>query len=349
MKEKQIAISGPSKSGKTRKILFPEVKEKIKEGKSLFIVDSKEEYYPYFREELIKNNYQVKILNFIEPLNSDGWDPLAYPYFLYQQNQIDKAIELIKDFSHILFESDRPRDPFWENCASDYLTGIILVLFKLGNKETVHFSSLINLINDGEKPYQNSTYLKTYISQLDPMDPAYIAVSTTLFSPTETKESILSVVKQQLNSYFLRPNLLQSFQYGKINLSESSKEKTAYFLISYSPLERLSTAFIQQLYKAVEKDDLNYSFILEDIDSMREIPDMKAMLYSSTYKKLQLYGTSKQNSSFPYRPHTFEGVEKKISLTTTYEEVETEPKSVVYPTLETGPLHIFTFQDYYKK
>ncbi len=339
MLEKQIMIIGNSKMGKTRGILFPEVEEKIKEGKNLLILDSKEEYYPRFAKELKENGYTIKVCNFKNLKHSDGFDPLSYPYYLYHNGEMDDAIEMIKDFGKTLFQPDHKGDPFWENSASDFFTGLVLLLFKLAKKEEVHFASLANLLLACNS--MEYTNLKEYIKTLDIMDPIYIATSPTLFAPPETRDSIIAVIKQALNNYFLRPTLLQSFQNEKIHLEQLKDTKTALFVISYSPLDSLTSTFISQVYKVIEKEDLDYVFVLDNLSDVRKLQSIEDILYTASYKKLQFYGVSKTDKmKEKYPPHVFENVEKIIKVE---EKIKTEERtdSYPYPTLTEKPLSIF--------
>ena len=67
-------IIGKLESGKTRGIMFPEVKSLIKEEKNLFIIDNKEEYYPRFKNELENNGYKVWLINLRNPLKSNTFE-----------------------------------------------------------------------------------------------------------------------------------------------------------------------------------------------------------------------------------------------------------------------------------
>ena len=78
MKEKSINIIGKSKTGKTRNVLFNEMREEIKNNNSLLIYDENLEYYNNFAEELKNNDYKVEVVNFKDSLHSNGWNPMEY-------------------------------------------------------------------------------------------------------------------------------------------------------------------------------------------------------------------------------------------------------------------------------
>ena len=130
MNENVMKIIGKSNTGKTRKILFEQVNEEIKKGNNLFIVDNKQEYYNNFYDELTNKGYDIKVVNFKEPLKSNGWDPIEYVNYLYKNNELDKTIEKIKSIGLKIF-SKIDFDPFWSQMSSDYFTGVVLSLIKI--------------------------------------------------------------------------------------------------------------------------------------------------------------------------------------------------------------------------
>ena len=129
-------IIGELESGKTRGIMFPEVKSLIKEEKNLFIIDNKEEYYPRFKNELENNGYKVWVINLRNPLKSNTFNILEYPYSLYKNGNKDIAISLVTSISeNICINKNSESDMFWDNSAANYLTSLILILFEKGAED----------------------------------------------------------------------------------------------------------------------------------------------------------------------------------------------------------------------
>ena len=84
---KNLIIEGDIVSGKTTNVLFPIVENMIEQKQSIFILDAKEEYINNYYQELKQNDYNIITVNLRAPYNSDGWNPIEYPYFLYLMNQ----------------------------------------------------------------------------------------------------------------------------------------------------------------------------------------------------------------------------------------------------------------------
>ena len=90
-RQQNLIIEGNVSSGKTTNVLFPMVDKIIEKKENLLILDAKEEYLHQYQEKLKANGYQTIILNLREPDKSEGWNPLWYPYLLYQAGKKDKA------------------------------------------------------------------------------------------------------------------------------------------------------------------------------------------------------------------------------------------------------------------
>lgn len=352
MRENTINIIGKSNTGKTKNVLFKEIENEIKNNKNLLVLDSKEEYYNNFGEMLKNKGYVVNVINFKNPLKSNGWEPLEYANYLYNNGEIDKAIEMIKKIGMSIFKCGKNEDPFWSQSSSDYFVGLVLILMKI-TKETekldyLSFCSIYNMINDGETKYKDSNIIKEYCKQLNIMDPAYIAMSPTIFAPIDTKDSILSVMKQQLNNYFMRPQLLQSFYNNGFKVSElKDHQKTATFIIGYNPVNSLTNLLIEYIYDFVINNNINMTFILDNFDSLEELENLEEMINDANEGKIKLYLTNKNMDKTldKYSKFIFSEIEKNINLEDIYEE-EVHMIKCELPDLENKKANYINFEEY---
>ena len=352
MKENSIGIIGKSNTGKTRKILFNEVNYEIKKGNNLVIVDEKKEYYNHFKKELEDNGYTIKVINFNKPLESDGYEPLAFIQYLYNNDRYDDAIEQIKIMGKIIFHDEHTNDPFWENMATDYFIGIVLTLLRCEKENKMSFGSILNIINEGEKEYKATTYLKTFCESLDSMDPIYIALTPTLYAPDATKNSIMAVVKQKLNEFFMRSDLLKSFysNYFHIEfLQNNDYEKLALFIINYNPIASLTNILINQVYIAI-KDIKKMTFIIEGIEDLPKIAMIEEMINSANEGKIKLYASTRNFAKLQnkYPRYTFSNVETGIELKDKY-ETDYIDNDLSLPKLEVHNPEYFKFSQFIEK
>lgn len=281
-------IIGKINSGKTRGILLNKVNESIKSNKNLLILDNKEEYYGTFAGELKEKGYNVLVLNLKDSIKSNGFNPLLLPYQYYKEGNKDKAIELINQLCLEICKEDRNNaDPFWENTAANYLCGLCLALFKDAKEEEINLGSIQVMLTQGENNFENTTVIKKYFENYNVLDSAYIAVSPTIFAPVETKGSILSVLKQKLNLYCMRENLLNLLCSNEINF-KNINNKTAIFIIGNEGLNRLTNIFINQLYSYITKNKLSFHFILDNFDSLTKLLCFKSLIEDATYYNLNV-------------------------------------------------------------
>lgn len=343
-------IIGKANMGKTKKILFNEVNKNIDNNQSLFILDNNLEYYNYFGLKLKEKGYKIKVINFKNPLNSDGYEPLEYIKYLYNKNKIDLCIEQINEMGLELFKNDNYHgDPFWENSASDYFTGIVLTLLKISDDKSYTFGSLSNLINQGEEPYKNFNMLKVYCNSLDIMDPIYINLSTINNAPVETRGSILSVVKQKLNLFFTRPELLKSFYNNNFKIDTDITDKVAIFVIGYKPLYNLSNILLNQVYSYSKLNNQKITFILDDFDNLNRVRNIESIIDDANKGYFNLYLTCKNEEVLldKYPKNTFINIEKTIELTTK-EDNHIELNNYKLPTLANEKPIYFDFSKYIK-
>ena len=74
--DNNTAIISQTGSGKTRRILVPYLLSCIQAAQPLIIHDPKGEIYGFFYTQLKKNGYDIKVLNFREPMKGDRFNPL---------------------------------------------------------------------------------------------------------------------------------------------------------------------------------------------------------------------------------------------------------------------------------
>ena len=280
MKDTNIII-GKKNTGKTKFYLFDEVKEAIKNGDNLCIFDTRDEYFRTFSSVLKSNGYNVLTLNLNDPTRSNGYNPLQVPYELYKEGKKDKAIELVNNLALEIFKEDNPNsDPFWQNMASNYFTGLVLILFNDAKVEEVNLGSIQVMMTQGEERFEDITYLKKYLNGVDATDTIYTMLSPIVFAPADTKGSIIAVCKQKLNLYMYREELLNLLNTNDINVRNLT-EKTAIIVIAGKTTD-LVNIFLDQL---ISVSNLAFTYILDNLDSLRVVLSLSDLLDNATYNK----------------------------------------------------------------
>ena len=283
--EKTNLIYGKMETGKT-KILIEETEKLINNNENILFLDLKEEYYKKYLEKLKEKKYNIVVINLKNPLQSDNFNPFSLPYQYYKKNEIDKAIELINMINNRIFkeESIEYVDPFWTQASSSLFSSLTLLTFKEANEDEINLGSIslgLDLVN-------KYTLLKKYYDDLSPIDPIYILGSTSIYSPTDTRGSIVSISKNKMRNYILKPNLLQLL--GSTNFS-FDKDKTAVFIIpkeNDKEVNNIANILIDQLVYLTKQKNLNYNLILDNIDFINKLDSLEELI-NLAYKNIKLY------------------------------------------------------------
>ena len=286
-------IIGATGSGKTQAVVFPMVQSLAKKGESMIITDPKGEIYEQTGEMLRERGYNIILLNFRNPQNGNGWNPMALPYQLYKEGNSDKAIELLDDLAlNILYEEKNGNaDPFWEKSAADYFTGLSLGLFEDAEEAQINLNSINLMSSLGEERFggPNNNYIKEYFNSKDPSRPAYVNASGTVFSAEDTKQGVLSTFKQKVKLFSSRDNLSEMLCNSDFDMKEIGRGKTAVFMIvqdEKKTLHPLATIFIKQCYETLidvaqesgGKLPYRTNFILDEFANMPPLKDVTTMV-----------------------------------------------------------------------
>jgi len=286
-------VIGATGSGKTQAVVFPMVHSLAKKSESMIITDPKGEIYEQTGEMLRERGYNIVLLNFRNPQNGNGWNPMALPYSLYKNDNTDKAIELLEDLAlNILYEEKNGNaDPFWEKSAADYFTGLALGLFEDAKESQINLNSMNLMSSLGEERFggPNNNYMKEYFNAKDPSRPAYINASGVVFTAEETKQGVLATFKQKIKIFSSRDNLSSMLSRSDFDMKDIGRQKTAVFMIvqdEKKTLHSLATIFIKQCYETLidvaqesgGKLPYRTNFILDEFANMPPLKDVTTMV-----------------------------------------------------------------------
>lgn len=258
-------VIGSEGSGKTQVAILPLIKMSMNSNNSMVINDVRGDLYKNTKEKLVNNGYRVICLDYQDPSLGNSFNPLDIPYRLYQENN-DKALKMVEEVGYYLLNDGKiDGDPFWENTAIDYFTGLALYLFEQGDENNISISSIYNLSNEINQDR------KEFISKLDKKSNIYAYLTATLLAPPETYGSILSVFHQKIRKYIVGNNLKSMLNKSDFNMMDIINDKVAIFVISstndYS--DHLVPLIFNQVYSIKEtypdsKQSIN--MIIDDFD-----------------------------------------------------------------------------------
>ncbi len=287
LKNNTNLIIGDIDSGKTKGIIFKELGDFITNNENLLILDPKEEYYSRFKKDLVDKGYNIYVINLVNPNNSNGWNPLEYPYYLYKKGEIDKSLDLVNSISNtICISNNKNADPFWDLTAANYLSGLIITLFEKGKETEISLTNLGILIGKSEEKKGDSSLVKEYFDKLDPLNPAYILASSTVYAPPSTKSSILSVLRQKINLFLMRPTMLKMLSTNELKISKI-EDKTAIFVISKDNLNSITNILIKELINSINYQKLSFTFVLDNFNTLPKFDIMNELIENAAYNKIK--------------------------------------------------------------
>lgn len=253
---KNELVIGKMNSGKTERIQ-EKVKKMIESNQSMIILDSKDEYSDLF----VGTDYDVKKINIREPRESLGYNPFRYAQEEFNKNNIDKSINIIKNIFDNIFVVDDSRDPFWDNSANDFVTGIAVYLLK--TKQELNFKSILRVLKEEQEEF------KEYISKTDVLETENLLASPTLYAPKETKGGIVSVAEMNLNLFGAYPNLVKML--CSDDEFELKEENQVIILVNFDErygVNKVVDIIINQLVNRLYDLKYNYKLILDNYNTL---------------------------------------------------------------------------------
>lgn len=295
-------IMGASGSGKTQCIMYPYIKILGRHGESMIVTDPKGELYEECGNMLKEKGYRIILINFRDPKEGAAWNPFSYPYRIYKEGNIDKANELLQDLaSNILIDPNNKAEPFWEQTASNFFTGLSLGLFDDATEEEININSINMMAEVGEDRIGNSAsnYIKEYFKSKGELSPAYIAAASCINAPNETRGGIMSTFRTKTRIFSSQESLSEMLSYSDFDIRDIGKEKTAVFLKVHdekTTYHALATIFVKQAYEALIavaqtcpglKLPYRTNFILDEFANMPALKDVGTMITASRSRNIR--------------------------------------------------------------
>ena len=293
-------IMGASGSGKTQAFMFPLIKILARHGESMIVTDPKGELYEACGELLKEKGYKIILINFRDPKEGAAWNPFSYPYRIYKEGNTDKANELLQDLaSNILIDPNNKAEPFWEQTASNFFTGLSLGLFDDATEEEININSINMMAEVGEDRIGSSTYIKEYFKSKGELSPAYIAAASCINAPNETRGGIMSTFRTKTRIFSSQEALSEMLSYSDFDIRDIGKEKTAVFLKVHdekTTYHALATIFVKQAYEALIavaqtcpglKLPYRTNFILDEFANMPALKDVETMITASRSRNIR--------------------------------------------------------------
>lgn len=229
-----ILVVGGSGAGKTRTYAVPNVLETARAGPdgkgcSLVITDPKGEILRKTGRYLLKQGYEVRVFDLIDPNASFCYNP-----FVYVQDDKD-VLQLITN----LIQNTTPAhaqssDPFWEKSETALLQALMLYLLHEAPPREQNFGMVMEMLESAEVKEEDENYqspLDVLFERLEEREPDSIVVKQyRVFKQAagKTAKSILVSVGVRLAAFNL-PQINRLTMADELHLDELGEKKVALF------------------------------------------------------------------------------------------------------------------------
>ena len=269
-----------SGSGKSASYSIPNAFQML--GSYVF-TDPKGELYDKTAGYLKKNGYEIKVLNLVNPTNSDGYNPL-----LHIRSEID--VDVIANTIVKGQKTESGSDPYWDDMAEMLLKALIYYLMATRPEEEQNLASCSELVR-AANANGGSNLLTELMNQLPYDHPARMNYKSIEIAPEKTYGSILSSLQSKLGKFDSK-EIAEVTSTDTIDFDEIGSRKTAVYVISsdtHKAYDFLLTIFfsqmIQQLYDFADKNGgrlrMPTYFILDEFANIGQIPDFDKKISTS--------------------------------------------------------------------
>lgn len=278
-----VLVVGGSGSGKSASYSIPNAYQML--GSYVF-TDPKGELYDKTAGYLKANGYDIKVLNLVNPENSDGYNPL-----MHIQSEID--VDVIANTIIKGQDSDgKGSDPFWDNNAEMLLKSLIYYLLEKRPKEEINLTSCAEMVRAAASS-NGTNLLRELMRELPLSHPARTNFQSVevVAGSEKTYSSILSTLQSKLGK-FDSQEIANVTSTNTINFEDIANHKTAVYVISsdtHTAYNFLLTIFfaqmIQQLYNYADMNGGRLKvptyFILDEFANIGQIPDFDKKISTS--------------------------------------------------------------------
>ena len=277
---------GGSGAGKSASYVIPNALQLL--GSYVF-TDPKGELYDktagYFKEK----GYHVKVLNLVNPENSDGYNPLKH---ITSEIDVDVIANTIVRGQG---GGEGKQDPFWDDMSEFVLKALIYYLMAARPPEEQNLASCSELLRAASSSGGESL-LGNLIHQLPFDHPARRYFKNVEDLPEKTLGSVYGTLQSKLGKFDSK-EIAAVTSTDTIDFEQIGSEKTVVYVISsdtHTAYDFILTIFfsqmIQQLYDHADKSGgalpVPTYFILDEFANIGRIPDFDKKISTSRSRKI---------------------------------------------------------------
>ncbi len=299
-----IGVVGRTGKGKSQCCSLPFMREILRKGESLIMLDPKGEGYK-MNACYIPDDYQVFCVDFRNPRKSPTkWNPLSTPFRLFRSKDPDDndiASSMLSELWSSVYPYDGHSDKFWTDASVNYAKGLTYGLFETAEKEQINLDSVAVMMEQSEIRYATGTLVKAFYETLPHDSLAKRNLATYVTAPNETRASIHSVAASGLEVFSRSKGLMEMLGEDTLNIMDidvnrpfiltiiTPDETDAYDALSGLIISQLSQHLIRVAQEKGGKLPIRVNIILEELGSVgKSIPTLPNLMVASRSRNIRL-------------------------------------------------------------
>lgn len=291
-----VLLIGPTRSGKTRRVILPTVWALGHRGESMVLTDPKGELYEMAHGWLRRRGYRVVLLDLLNPERGDQWNPLEAVHRAWT----DETLEPVKrgesasrqawGIGEILaWAYGAGQDPIWPQAEESLISALcLLVAMEAGNDRQRHMASVYRILTELGPPVKDVRPLDTVFDRLPINHLARRAFGTTRLSEARTRSSIYTGTAAHLRLWG-EPGVTWLCARSTHDPVSTGEEPTAVFLVMPDQARarrEIACLYIAQLYNTLAEAAMRRGgrlarsvwFLLDEFGNVGKLPDLKGMV-----------------------------------------------------------------------
>ena len=307
---------GMSGKGKSQTFVLTMINSNIDAGESMFVHDPKGELRATLKDKLDREGYRTIVINFVNPDEGDGWNPLSFAYDRwkkavekapgkdYHKADLSEAIELVIDISRTISFQEDAQNPFWHEGAGDMIAAAAYFMMEEGVEENVNFTSINYLYQLGENGKDKNLLDKYLTKYRTPEDQSVLKMDTYRSAEGVTKSGLKATFKNKMSLLTATPAMQRMLGANTWSWDEIFDKKTAIFMTTHDEKTTyypLVTIFIKQLYESMikwtrdhmseynNKLKIPWHLYIDEMGLLPEIKDIEAMFGAGRSRGMHIY------------------------------------------------------------
>lgn len=311
--ESHIAVIGRTGKGKSQCCSLPFMREILRKGESLIMLDPKGEGYKK-NACYIPDNYQVFCVDFRNPRKSPTtkWNPLSTPYRLFRSKDPDDndiASSMLSELWNGVYPYDGHSDKFWTDSSVNYAKGLTYGLFEMASEDQINLDNVAIMMEQSENRMGVGTILKSFYEQLPVDSLAKRNLATYVTGPNETRASIHSVATSGLEVFSRSKGLMEMLSDDTLNIMDidvkrpfvltviTPDETDVYDALSGLLVSQVSQHLIRVAQEMGGRLPIRVNIILEELGSVgKSIPTLPNLMAASRSRNMRLMLVLQSNS-----------------------------------------------------